>query len=80
MLVSGNITQPYTAFTNGDDFGVGLLYVRNATHLDWRWHRSSDQQLLDNITIVKEQRWHTLQQQLQQPQQEEELQVKVALD
>jgi len=82
-LAPGDITQPYTAFVNGDDFGVGLLHVRNATHLDWRWHRSSDEKLLDSITIVKQQRWHTLQQQKQQQQRQssesemDELQVQV---
>ena len=76
-MFSGNITQPYTAFTNGEDFGIGLLHVRNATHLNWRWHRSSDRQLLDSITIVKEQRWSALQQQ-RVAEAEMELEVKVA--
>lgn len=68
----------YTAFVNGDDFGVGLLHVRNATHLDWRWHRSSDEKLLDSITIVKQQRWQSLQQQHQLSEsQMDELQVRV---
>ena len=76
-MCAGNITQPYTAFTNGDDFGVGLLHVHNATHIDWRWHRSSDRQLLDSITIAKEQRWSALQQQ-RVAEAEMELGVKVA--
>lgn len=78
--MAGNITQSYTAFVNGDDFGVGLLHVRNATHLDWRWHRSSDEKLLDSITIVKQQRWHTLQQQQSGDNQMDELQVRVKAD
>ena len=62
---------------NGEDFGVGLLHVRNATHLDWRWHRSSDAELLDSITIVKLQRWQALQQRPMSESQTDELQVKV---
>ena len=80
-VYAGNITAPYTAFVNGDDFGVGLLHVTNATHLNWQWYRSSDKKLLDSITIVKEQRWQQFALEKQQPSlsenQMEELQVKV---
>ena len=62
-LTTSGITQPYTAFLDDDHFGLGLLTVHNATHLDWNWYASKDQQLIDHVTIVQEKRWRQLTQQ-----------------
>ena len=56
-LVHGRITQPYTAFLQYKRFGLGLLTVHNATHLDWDFYASKDEELLDHITLVKVTRW-----------------------
>ena len=60
-LTHGNITQPYSAFVDGEEFGMGLLHVHNATHLSWHFYRSSDKQLIDRVDIVQDKRWERLQ-------------------
>ena len=59
-LTAGNITQPYSAFVDDSDFGMGLLHVHNATHLSWHFYRSSDKALIDRIDIVQDSRWERL--------------------
>jgi len=60
-LTSGNITRDFTAFLDSHHFGLGILEVHNATHLDWKFYESDNQQLIDEVTIVKTKRWEELQ-------------------
>ena len=54
--------MPYTAFLDDTDFGLGLLTVHNATHMDWRLLREQAyRSLVDHISIVKTKRWEELQ-------------------
>jgi len=45
---------PYTALVNAKDFGYGRLVVHNASTIDWQMYRSSDQSIMDQITLVKQ--------------------------
>jgi 3',5'-cyclic AMP phosphodiesterase CpdA len=60
-LTPGNIAQNYTAFLDNTHFGLGLLEVQNATHLNWTFYDSKTQAVLDHVMIVKEKRWKQLQ-------------------
>ena len=60
-LTRGNITQDYTAFLDDHHFGLGLLQVQNATHLNWTFYESDNQRVIDQVTIVKSKRWEQLQ-------------------
>ena len=57
--------ENYTAFLDTTHFGLGLLSVVNATHLDWNFYDSATHDVLDSVTIVKEKRWTELHPQVQ---------------
>ena len=52
--------ENYTAFLDTTHFGLGILSVVNATHLDWNFYDSSTHEVLDGVTITKEKRWAEL--------------------
>ena len=58
--------ENYTAFLDTTHFGLGLLSVVNATHLDWNFYDSATHEVLDGVTISKEKRWAELHSQQQQ--------------
>ena len=60
-LEKSKITQPFTAFIDDQHYGIGLLTVHNATHLNWTFVNSQDQTIIDSIAIVKEKRRTMLQ-------------------
>ena len=68
--------ETYTAYLDTTHFGLGLLSVVNATHLDWNFYDSETHEVLDGITITKEKRWAELHPQVQPA----ELQARVQME
>ena len=35
-------TPSWSAYTNGTQFGHGVVHIFNETHMEWEWHRNVD--------------------------------------
>jgi len=50
-----NATQkPYSAKIDNEHFGIGRMKIVNSTHLLWQFHASANQELLDEIWLIKD--------------------------
>ena len=49
--------EAFTAFVDDQHFGMGVLTVQNATHLQWTFYDSDTREALDNVTIIKSARF-----------------------
>jgi hypothetical protein len=53
LTKESNVPGVWTAFTDKDNFGAGLVHIINSTHLEFNYVRTSTKQIYDSMLLVK---------------------------
>jgi hypothetical protein len=53
LTKESDVPGVWTAFTDKDNFGAGLVHIINSTHLEFNYMRTSSNQIYDSIQLVR---------------------------